>query len=98
MEAPKEVLDNNSGALGIYLKDLSNMEYVVIDTRGNTLYTDAVGRQYSPCTIRVEWDVSYDTAAIVKVGYSYEKRVHLKDMFKNIKSESAMLNYAAFLC
>lgn len=98
IEAPKEVLDNNSGALGIYLKDLSNMEYVIIDTRGNTLYTDTVGRQYSPCTIKVEWDVSYETAAIVKVGYSYEKRVHLEDMFKNIKSESTMLNYAAFLC
>lgn len=98
IEAPKDVLDNNSGALGIYLKDLSNMEYVVIDTHGNTLYTDAVGRQYSPCTIKVEWDVSYGTVAIVKVGYSYEKHVHLKDMLKNIKNESAILNYAAYLC
>ena len=90
--------------VGLYIKDIDTMEYVVFDKAGKTIYTDKLDDEYNPeeHDLRVTWGSGwgYKTCLFVgnKAKRSAIKQIELDEILNNIKSESTLLKYASFLC
>lgn len=99
IEAPDNVLANNSGAIGIYFKNLETLEYDIFDTFGNVIYTDTKKgfNRHINANVQVNWS-RYDPTSARIDFYGEYKIIPLEEFSFNNKNESILLKYASFLC
>ena len=100
----EKLRENNIDTVGLYIKDPNTTEYVVFDKNGKTIYTDKLGEKYVPDKYKLyaywysNWNTSLSLIIANKDNRMKIKIISFKDLLNNMKSESTILRYAAYLC